>query len=85
MLSVGHGLLAGGDGIVNIWDGQNKKRLCQIPGYGTSIAALAFSKDGQHMAVAASYTWEFGEQEHPADAIYVRPMHEVEVKPKPRM
>ncbi|CAK0749983.1 hypothetical protein CVIRNUC_001953 [Coccomyxa viridis] len=75
----------GGDGNVNIWDGANKKRLCQIPGYGTSIAALAFSRDGRHLAVAASYTWEFGEQDHPADAIYVRPMHDVEVKPKPRM
>ncbi len=75
----------GGDGVVNIWDGQNKKRLCQMPGYATSVSALAFSRDGNYLAVAASYTWEFGEKEHPADAIYVRPIHETEVKPKPRV
>ncbi|CAL5227848.1 g10880 [Coccomyxa viridis] len=81
-----HGTFAsgGGDGTVNIWDGQNKKRLCQMPGYQTSISALAFSKDGRHLAIAASYTWEFGEQEHPADAVYIRQIHDVEVKPKPR-
>ena len=29
------GMLAGCDGIVNMWDGENKKRLCQV----SSIAA----------------------------------------------
>jgi hypothetical protein len=37
----------------------NKKRLYQTAApYPTSIAALAFSPDGQMLAVAASYTFE---------------------------
>jgi cell cycle arrest protein BUB3 len=35
-------------------------------------------------AVASSYTFEEGERDHPLDAIYVRPVTEAEVKPKPR-
>ena len=76
---------AGGDGVVNIWDGANKKRLCQLPGYPTSVSALAFSREGKYLAVASSYTWEQGEKEHPADAVYVRTMNDSEVKPKPRI
>eukprot|EP00887_Chlorella_sp_A99_P005513 scaffold1.g5513.t1 len=96
----------GGDGVVNIWDGANKKRLHQarcaawrgarakgaggadgrarISGYPTSVAALAFDAAGSLLAVAASYTHEQGEREHPADAIYVRPCAEAEVRPKAR-
>ena len=32
----------GCDGIVNIWDGLHRKRLCQLGPYPTSIAAMAF-------------------------------------------
>ena len=32
----------GSDGFVNIWDGFNKKRLCQFHRYPTSISSLAF-------------------------------------------
>ncbi|KAK9814607.1 hypothetical protein WJX72_008544 [[Myrmecia] bisecta] len=74
----------GCDGVVNIWDGKNQKRLFQIANYPTSIAAAAFSRDGTHLAVASSYTYEMGEREHPGDSIFVREMNEVEVKPKPR-
>ncbi len=76
---------AGGDGTVNVWDGANKKRLCQIQGYPTSVSAMAFSREGKYLAVASSYTWEQGEKEHPAEAIYVRHMSDAEVKPKPRI
>ena len=31
---------------VNIWDGYNKKRLCQFHRYPTSIASLSFANDG---------------------------------------
>ena len=72
----------GGDGVVNIWDGRQKKRLQQVAGYATSVAALAFNASATLLAVAASYTYEQGEREHPRDAIYVREMAEVEVKPK---
>ena len=78
-------MVTGGDGVVNIWDGAHKKRLCQIPGYPTSVSALAFSREGKYLAVASSYTWELGDKEHPADAIYVRTMSDSELKPKPRI
>lgn len=74
----------GCDGVVNVWDGENKKRLSQIASYPSAVAALAFSRDGQQLAIAASYTYENGEQDHPADAIYTKAMTESEVRPKPR-
>ncbi|GKB75423.1 mitotic checkpoint protein BUB3.1 [Tanacetum coccineum] len=74
----------GCDGFVNVWDGNNKKRLYQYPKYPTSFAALSFSKDGRLLAVASSYTYEEGEIFHEPDAIFVRSVNEVEVKPKTR-
>jgi hypothetical protein len=59
---------AGGDGVVNFWDGENKKRLHQITGYPTSIAALAFNAAATQLAVASSYTFEqVGEGKQGAD------------------
>lgn len=82
----GFGTFATGgcDGVVNIWDGQNKKRLCQFPSYPTSIASLAFDTSGDYLAIASSYTFEEGERDHPADAIFIRRIAETEVKPKQR-
>ena len=78
-------LAAGCDGVVNVWDPVNKKRLFQVTGYPTSIAALAFKHDGTQLAIASSYTFERGEQpDQPADTIFVRQMTESEVKAKPR-
>jgi len=37
----------GSDGYVNIWDGFNKKRLCQFHRYNTGITSLCFSHDGE--------------------------------------
>jgi cell cycle arrest protein BUB3 len=54
----------GCDGMVNVWDGQNKKRLFQYRKYPTSISALAFSQDGTTLAIASSYTFEEGEREY---------------------
>lgn len=71
----------GCDGIVNIWDAAKKKRLCQFHKYPTSISALAFSHDGTYLAVASSYTYEEGEKDHPADAIYIRRTTDEETKP----
>ena len=70
--------------MVNIWDGANKKRLHQISGYPTSVAALAFNAEATLLAVASSYTYELGERDHPPDVIYVRPCLEAEVRPKQR-
>lgn len=60
-----HGTFAsgGGDGVVSVWDGFNKKRLRQYPKYPTSIASLSFNSDGTMLAVASSYTFEEGEKE----------------------
>lgn len=56
----------------------------QVAGYPTSVAALAFNGAATQLAVAASYTYEQGEREHPADAIFVRDVGEGEVRPKQR-
>ncbi|KAG6762609.1 hypothetical protein POTOM_033122 [Populus tomentosa] len=72
----------GCDGFVNIWDGNNKKRLYQYSKYPSSIAALSFSRDGSLLAVASSYTYEEGDKPHEPDAIFVRSVNEIEVKPK---
>ena len=74
----------GCDGVVNIWDGEHKKRLYQISKYPTSVAAMAFNADGSMLAVAASYTHENGEVDHPPDKVYLRQINEAEVRPKPR-
>ncbi|KAL8554712.1 hypothetical protein ACS0TY_002774 [Phlomoides rotata] len=75
----------GCDGYVNVWDGNNKKRLYQYPKYPTSVAALSFNRDGRLLAVASSYTFEEGDKLHEPDAIFVRNVNEVEVKPKPKV
>ncbi|KAL8166557.1 hypothetical protein V2J09_008056 [Rumex salicifolius] len=75
----------GCDGIVNVWDGSNKKRLFQYAKYPTSVAALSFNRDGSLLAVASSYTYEEGDVLHEPDAIFVRSVNEVEVKPKPKV
>lgn len=77
--------LGGSDGFVNIWDGFNKKRLCQFHRYPTSIASLAFSSDGSMLAIASSYLFENGEPTADTaveDAIYVRHVSDAETKPK---
>ncbi|CAE5960013.1 unnamed protein product [Arabidopsis arenosa] len=85
-LSTLYGTFATGgcDGFVNVWDGNNKKRLYQYSKYPTSIAALSFSRDGGLLAVASSYTFEEGDKPHEPDAIFIPSANEVEVKPKPR-
>jgi len=81
-----HGTFATGgcDGYVNIWDAKNKKRLSQFHQYPTSIASLAFNYDGSLLAIAASYTFEKGEIEHPDDQIIIRVINEADVRPKPK-
>jgi len=74
----------GSDGFVNIWDGFNKKRLCQFHHYDASIAALAFSNDGSTLAIACSYLDELERppEPYPVPTIYVRYVNEQETKPK---
>lgn len=74
----------GSDGFVSIWDGFNKKRLCQFHHYDTSIAALAFSSDGSTLAIGCSYLDELEKAPEPTPepCIFVRYVNEQEVKPK---
>ena len=73
----------GGDGIVNIWDALNKKRICQLPNYKTSISSLSFNNNGTIIAISESYTWETGNINNKInDNIYIRYVKESESKPK---
>ncbi|XP_054168737.1 mitotic checkpoint protein BUB3-like [Oppia nitens] len=73
----------GSDGYVNIWDGFNKKRLCQFHKYPSSISSLCFSSDGQYLAIASSFLYENDEtRDIPPDAIFIRRVTDQETKPK---
>jgi len=74
----------GSDGLVNVWDGANKKRLCQFHKYPTSISSLSFSNDGRVLAIASSYMYEHEETPGnlPEDAVYIRHVTDQETKPK---
>jgi len=72
----------GSDGVVSIWDGQNKKRLTHITGYPTSISSLAFNHDSTLMAVASSYCYEQGDVDHPPDALFIRHVTDAELAPR---
>ncbi|CAL1542128.1 unnamed protein product [Lymnaea stagnalis] len=74
----------GSDGYVNIWDGFNKKRLCQFHRYPTSIASLAFSHDGSVLAIASSFMFEteIDKSVPVPDTVYIRNVTDQETKPK---
>jgi len=72
----------GCDGAVNIWDGNNKKRICQFPAFASSISSLDFNHDGTLLAVAQSYTWEQGPKPVGKDTVFFKHIKESEVKPK---
>ncbi|CAG9809053.1 unnamed protein product [Chironomus riparius] len=74
----------GSDGYVSVWDGFNKKRLCQFHHYDTSISALSFSSDGSTLAIGCSYLDELEKPPEPIanPSIFVRYVSEQEVKPK---
>jgi len=79
-----HGTFVTGgcDGMVSIWDGKNKKKLCLFHQYPTSIASVDFTPDGTMLAIASSYTFEEGEKDHPPDSVFIRGITDAEVKPK---
>ncbi|KAJ3010504.1 mitotic spindle checkpoint protein Bub3 [Thoreauomyces humboldtii] len=79
-----HGTFAtgGSDGTVNVWDGNNRKRLRPYLQYPTGVSALAFNCDGTYLAVASSYAFDEGEKDHPPDSIYVKTISETECRPK---
>ena len=75
----------GCDGRINVWDKDNRKRVCQYKGYPTSIAALEFSPSAtEYLAFAVSYTYENGPVAHPPDELRVRKVAQSEVKARHR-
>lgn len=74
----------GSDGLVNVWDGYNKKRLCQFFPYKTPVSSLCFSYDGEVIAIACSYMYEYeiAPNAIPNNTIYIRKISDQEVKPK---
>ncbi|CAG7728841.1 unnamed protein product [Allacma fusca] len=74
----------GSDGFVNVWDGFNKKRLCQFHRYPTGISTLAFSSCGNLLAIGCSYLYEHEDAPHPIpdDQIFIRSVTDQETKPK---
>lgn len=73
----------GSDCMVNIWDGFNKKRLCQFHSYPAGITALSFDSSGDTLAIASSYNYEKGQcNKNAKDNIYIRRVSELETKPK---
>lgn len=83
-----HGTLAtgGSDGFVSIWDPKSKKRLTQFHMYPGPISSLCFSPDGNFLAIACSQLHVSEETQNirdiPPDSIYIRRVHEREVKSK---
>ncbi|CAD6216121.1 GSCOCG00004337001-RA-CDS [Cotesia congregata] len=74
----------GSDGYVNIWDGFNKKRLCQFHKYNAGVAALSFSHDGSVLAIGVSFLdpAEITPVVHDEKEIYIRYVNDQETKPK---
>jgi len=75
----------GSDGFVSTWDGFNKKRLAIYRRYPTSISALAFSPNGDQLAIGSSFLDEIdvqGDRYIPEPQIFVRQMLDAEIKPK---
>lgn len=78
-----HTFATGGcDGVINIWDGNSKKRISQFEKYRMGISTMDFSPDGKELALAVSYTWEVGDVPHDPDKIYIRQIRTPEVQPK---
>ena len=73
----------GSDGAVCVWDGARKKRQLALPPLTQPVSALAFSKDGRLMAIAASRTFEESREGDPLENnIFVRFMQETETQAK---
>lgn len=72
----------GSDGFVNIWDPFNKKRLCQFHRYPVDIASLAFNREGNMIAIAASSVWLEEGKERGKDSIFIRHVTDTETQPK---
>eukprot|EP01156_Anaeramoeba_ignava_P001073 Anaeramoba_ignava/a1208_25.p1 GENE.a1208_25~~a1208_25.p1 ORF type:complete len:191 (+),score=56.31 a1208_25:350-922(+) len=72
----------GCDKTVYVWDISSRKRISQFPNFPTSISSIDINYTGSIMAIAASYTYEKGEIDHPPDAIYIKFLSEQDIRPR---
>ncbi|KHN76893.1 Mitotic checkpoint protein BUB3 [Toxocara canis] len=74
----------GSDALVNIWDPFNRKRICQLHKFPTSIMSVSFNPSGSQLAIAASYMNELkeGPATPPESCVVVRRITDVEARPK---
>lgn len=70
----------GSDGIISSWDRLLRKRIRQFPKYSTGISALAIDPLGSFLALAASYSFDEGERDHPPESIFIRKLEESDIK-----
>ncbi|KAH0788756.1 mitotic checkpoint protein BUB3 [Histomonas meleagridis] len=72
----GHLATGGSDGVVSIWDLSRKVKVVSLGDeegrpFNTSVASLSFSSDGNVLAVAVSYCFEYGDIEHAPDMLVI--------------
>ncbi|VDK55311.1 unnamed protein product [Anisakis simplex] len=74
----------GSDALVNIWDPFNRKRICQLHKFPTSIMSVSFNPSGTQLAIVASYMNELKEPPiaPPESCVVVRRITDVEARPK---
>jgi cell cycle arrest protein BUB3 len=82
-----HGTFAsgGGDGVVALWDANAKRRIRQYQKYPTSVAALAFSSDGNYLAVGICPGFVNGQEDYSGEGatkVYIRELTDTEAKGK---
>ncbi|KAI1201440.1 WD40-repeat-containing domain protein [Nemania serpens] len=75
----------GGDATVALWDADAKRRMKVYQKFPDSVAALAFSADGRHLAVGVCPGFETGMEDYTGEGrtkILVRELGENEALPK---
>ncbi|KAI8968399.1 mitotic checkpoint protein BUB3-like protein [Mycotypha africana] len=72
----------GSDAVVNIWDGENRKRIKSMTKFPDEIACVNFNYNGTKLAIASSYTFDEGQRDFSKVAIYIKNVADHEVAPR---
>ncbi|KAI1498676.1 WD40-repeat-containing domain protein [Biscogniauxia marginata] len=75
----------GGDATVALWDAEAKRRMKVYQKFPDSVAALAFSADGRHLAVGVCPGFETGMEDYEGQGrarVLIRELGEAEALPK---
>ena len=76
---------AGGDGVVNFWDKDNKQRLKNFEPIGRSITCANFNTQGNMFAYGSSYDWSKGSSFYSPGSpneIFIHYTTEQEIEPR---